>query len=138
MAVGLATMAAAFLLPLLTTSVAPPSALGTTLVVLVPLLLSAALLTLGSVIVFPFEMDTIVTLSGNRSVATHYGLYNTICGAGIAAGALGTGAVLDLSRGTQLSWLPWAALALTGAGSALAVWHLGSTGRLNPQTAVSV
>ncbi|BBZ16011.1 MFS transporter [Mycolicibacterium gadium] len=37
------------------------------------LLLSAGLLAVGSAAVFPFEMDTIVSLAGNRLVATHYG-----------------------------------------------------------------
>ncbi len=47
------------------------------------LLLSAALLAIGSAAVFPFEMDTVVALAG-RLVATHYGLYNTLTKTGTA------------------------------------------------------
>ncbi|WP_425342091.1 hypothetical protein [Amycolatopsis coloradensis] len=36
-----------------------------------PLLISAALLAPGTIVVFPFEMDTIVGLSGDKLVATH-------------------------------------------------------------------
>jgi hypothetical protein len=36
-------------------------------------------------------MDTIVALSRGRLVATHYGVYNTICGIGITVGNLLTG-----------------------------------------------
>lgn len=41
-----------------------------------PLVGSSALLALGTIIVFPFEINTIVTMSDNRLVAMHYGLYN--------------------------------------------------------------
>lgn len=61
---------------------------------------------LGTIIVFPFEMDTIVTLSGNRLVSTHYGLYSTICGVGIMLGNLLTGGALDLARSAGLAALP--------------------------------
>ena len=49
------------------------------------LLLSTALLAIGSAAVFPFEMDTVVALSGGRLVGTHYGFYSTIVGVGILA-----------------------------------------------------
>ena len=61
-------------------------------------------------IAYPFEMDTIVRLSGDRLVATHYGLYNTICGIGITLGNLLTGASLDAARAAGMSALPWVAL----------------------------
>lgn len=47
------------------------------------LLIAAALLAIGSAAVFPFEMNTVITLAGGRLVATHYGFYNTIVGTGI-------------------------------------------------------
>ncbi len=40
---------------------------------IVALLMAAGLLAVGSAAVFPFEMDTVVSLAGNRLVATHYG-----------------------------------------------------------------
>jgi hypothetical protein len=56
-------------------------------------------------------MDTIVTLSDNRLVATHYGLYNAVCGTGIMLGNLLTGTALDLGRAAGAPALPWLALA---------------------------
>lgn len=111
---GLVLMASAFVSPLLTAAAPPAADTGATVVLLAPLVLSAALLALGTIVVFPFEMDTIVTLSGNRLVATHYGLYSTICGVGIMLGNLLTGGALDLARSTGLAALPWLALAAIG------------------------
>ncbi|RZQ65846.1 MFS transporter [Amycolatopsis suaedae] len=126
---GLLLMAAAFTAPLLTA--AAPAGTGGVLTFL-PLLVSVTLLTLGTVVVFPFEMDTIVALSGDRMVATHYGLYNTICGVGIAAGNLGTGAALDLARDGGVPWAPWVVLTVLGSACALGVLLLGRAGRLRP------
>jgi MFS family permease len=89
-------------------------------------LLCTVLLALGTTLSFPFEMDTIVALSGERLVATHYGLYNTIAGIGIAAGNLLAGALID----TRSRPLPWIALTLLGGGCTLAVHVLGRRGRL--------
>jgi predicted MFS family arabinose efflux permease len=99
-------------------------------VLLAPLVVSAALLALGTIIVFPFEMDTIITLSDNRLVATHYGLYNTVCGIGIMLGNLLTGTALDLGRAAGLPALPWLALAGIGVLCAAGVGELDRAGRL--------
>ncbi|MGK4590975.1 hypothetical protein [Amycolatopsis sp. w19] len=64
LAVGMTFMAAAFVAPL-TVARAGPVVAGA------GLLVSAALLAVGTVVVFPFEMDTVVRLSGDRLVATH-------------------------------------------------------------------
>ncbi|WP_240677014.1 MDR family MFS transporter [Actinacidiphila soli] len=93
------------------------------------------LLAVATMIVYPFEMDTIVALSGNRLVATHYGLYNTICGIGITAGNLLTGAALDAARRAGLAALPWVSLASLGLACAAAVHLLGRSGRLAPTPA---
>lgn len=79
-------------------------------------------------ITYPFEMDTIVRLSGNRLVATHYGLYNTICGIGITLGNLLTGAALDASRSAGLPALPWIALPALGLACSAALHGLHRTG----------
>ncbi len=81
-------------------------------------------------IVYPFEMATIVNLGGERMIGTYYGLYNTLSGLGIAAGNLLTGAALDAGRGIGTPSLPWIALAATGAACALAVRALDRTGHL--------
>jgi MFS family permease len=128
--VGLGLMAASFLPPLATATAATGSTTMPIPVLLAPLVVSAALLALGTIIVFPFEMDTIITLSDNRLVATHYGLYNTVCGIGIMLGNLLTGTALDLGRAAGLPALPWLALAGIGVLCAAGVGELDRAGRL--------
>ncbi|MFF5209566.1 MFS transporter [Streptosporangium sp. NPDC000396] len=98
---------------------------------LLPVLGTAALLSLATMIVYPFEMATIVTLGGERLVGTYYGLYNTLAGIGIAAGNLLSGWALDLGKTTSLPSLPWLTLALIGIGCAAAVRALDRSGRLS-------
>jgi predicted MFS family arabinose efflux permease len=128
---GLWLMAAAFL-PLAAAGLGPPGNLGGSGVVaaVLPVLLSTVLLTLATMIVYPFEMTTIVALAGDRLVGTSYGLYNTIAGFGIAAGNLLTGAALDASNRPGLAALTWIALTATGAACALAVGFLARRGYL--------
>ncbi|MCP3800759.1 MFS transporter [Allokutzneria sp. A3M-2-11 16] len=101
-------------------------------VALVPALLAAAVLTAGTMVGYPFEMDTIVSLADNRQVATHYGLYNTISGIGITVGNLLTGAALDIAEQVGAPYLPWLALVLAGAACTLAVHLLDRSHRLQP------
>ena len=54
-----------------------------------------------------------VSLSGGRLVATHYGLYNPVSGIAIALGNFATGAVWDTSAGQHR--LLWRALNMVGA-----------------------
>jgi len=134
LAIGVATMAAAYL-PLLATAAlpAPSSGAGRWIVAVLPSLAAAVLLAAGTMIAFPFEMDTIVALSGGRLVATHYGVYNTICGVGITVGNLLTGATLDAARARGMPGLPWLTLAVLGALSAVMIAVLHRTGRLSPE-----
>ncbi|WP_343067203.1 MFS transporter [Streptomyces rectiverticillatus] len=130
---GLTALGAAFLPPLAATAVpTPPDGPARWALAVGPPLLSALLIALGTMLAYPFEMDTIVALAENRYVATHYGLYNTICGIGITLGNLLTGAALDAARSAGTPALPWLALAATGGGCALAVFGLHRTGRLIP------
>ncbi|MFJ3658736.1 MFS transporter [Streptomyces nigra] len=108
---GLAAMGCAFL-PLTFT---PSDAL---MPVLAALVTAVVLLAAGSAVVYPFEMDTVVTLSGNRLVATHYGFYNTVSGLGITLGNLGTGALWDFAKRHDVLWLVWCALTATGLACA--------------------
>ncbi|AJC60778.1 MFS transporter [Streptomyces sp. 769] len=113
---------------------------GSSTAVLVSLVVAVVLLAAGSAIVYPFEMDTVVALSGNRLVATHYGLYNTVSGLGITLGNLGTGALWDFAGRQHATWLTWAALTATGTACAAAVAALARTGRLTapePQPAAT-
>jgi MFS family permease len=133
---GLLTMGAAFVPLLVATAMPVPGAgMGLWLLAAVPPALSALLLAVGTMIAYPFEMDTIVRLAGDRLVATHYGLYNTICGIGITLGNLLTGAALDAARDAGVSALPWIALLLLGLACAAALYGLHRTGRLAPPAA---
>lgn len=130
---GLLVMGAAFL-PLLAASAVPvpDGGAGLWLLAGVPSATAALLLAVGTMIAYPFEMDTVVRLSGNRLVATHYGLYNTICGIGITVGNLATGMALDAAREARVPALPWVALFLLGLACAAALHGLHRTGRLSP------
>ncbi|MEV6806641.1 MFS transporter [Streptomyces sp. NPDC051132] len=120
-AYGLALMGTAFL-PLL------PRTHGA-LAGLAALTGCAVLLAWGGALLYPFEMDTVVRLSGDRLVATYYGAYNTASGIAVSLGNLAVGALFD----TGLRWLPWAALTATGLGCAIVVARLHRTGRLAVQ-----
>ncbi|MBT3165630.1 MFS transporter [Streptomyces sp. Vc74B-19] len=124
---GLTTMGLAFL-PL---AVTPPDA---PVAVLTALVVAVALLAVGSAIVYPFEMDTVVLLSGNRLVATHYGLYNTVSGLGITLGNLATGALWDFAERHDAYWLTWGALTAAGLGCAASVAALARGGGLIART----
>ncbi|MFW6692872.1 MFS transporter [Streptomyces sp. MAR4 CNX-425] len=133
---GIALMSAAFL-PLLLAG-APLDGDGTAArtAALAPLLLAAALLALGTALAYPYEMDTVVSLSGGHLVATHYGLYNTVSGLGITLGNLATGALWDAAE--RYPRLPWLALTATGVACAAALAALSHGGRLrtpHPQPA---
>ncbi|WP_432176371.1 MDR family MFS transporter [Streptomyces sp. Tue6028] len=90
------------------------------------LVVCAALLAWGGALLYPFEMDTVVRLCGDRLVATHYGAYNTVSGIAVSLGNLGVGALFD----TGVSWLPWVVLAGTGLVCAALVVRLHSAGYL--------
>ncbi|KAA6223786.1 MFS transporter [Streptomyces albofaciens JCM 4342] len=112
---------------------------GSGAAVLAALVASVAVLAAAGAVVYPFEMDTVVALSGNNLVATHYGFYNTVSGLGITLGNLALGALWDAAH-ADAPWLVWTALALTGAGCATAVAALARNGHLNspaPQPAIA-
>ena len=101
------------------------------------LLVSAALPAVGSAAVFPFEMDTVVALSGGRLVGTHYGFYNTIVGIGILAGNLATGAAMGAARNLGVGELVWGGLVFVGVLGALTLHILDRRGHLQPAVAAT-
>ena len=103
------------------------------LAAVIALIVSAAVLAVGSAAVFPFEMDTVVSLANNRLVGTHYGFYNTIVGIGILAGNLATGALMQAARIAGREELVWLALTALGFAAAAALYRLDRTGRPGPQ-----
>ncbi|WP_329295813.1 MFS transporter [Streptomyces pseudovenezuelae] len=120
---GLAVMGLAFL-PLVLT---PP---GATLAMVAALVAAVTLLAVGSAVAYPFEMDTVVRLSGNQLVATHYGLYNTISGVGITLGNLAVGALWGVAQRHDAPWPAWCVLTAVGLGCAASVAWLARNGRL--------
>ncbi|MFE3259229.1 MFS transporter [Nocardia sp. NPDC059229] len=123
--VGVALLAAAFVPLAVLPAPRPfgaPAAIGA-------LLLAAAVLAVGTAAVFPFEMDTVVSRSGNRLVATHYGFYNTVVGIGILVGNLATGALLGAAHAVGADWAVWLGLAVIGALAAFALHALNRSDR---------
>jgi MFS family permease len=136
---GLLLMAAAFLPLALTAATTPTSTSGppagwSYAAAVAPVMISTVLLTVATMIVYPFEMATIVTLAGEGTVGTYYGFYNTLAGIGIAAGNLLTGLALDTGRAIGVPALPWLALVVTGLLCAAAVAALDRHAHLNSAT----
>lgn len=123
---GLALMGVAFLPPAVMAHLSLP--VGWALMSLVACTL---LLTLGTLIAFPFEMATIADMAGDRLIGTYYGLYNLLSGIGILAGNLLAGALVDVARSSGLAGLPWVLLAAAGLVSAAAVRRLDRRDRLS-------
>lgn len=131
--IGMAVVAASFV-PLV---LIPDAARFGIVAAIAALLLSAAMLAVGSAAVFPFEMDTVVALAGGRLVATHYGFYNTIVGIGILAGNLATGSLMGAARELGASELLWAGLILVGLIAAVALYRLDRAHHLEPNDTAS-
>ncbi|MBY8856808.1 MFS transporter [Nocardia sp. CA2R105] len=118
--VGMTLLAVSFL-PL---AIVPKPSMFGTAAAITALILSAAVLAIGTAAVFPFEMDTVVSLAGDQLVATHYGFYNTVVGVGILIGNLATGAVVGAARTAGVEWTVWIGLTAIGATAALALHAL--------------
>ncbi len=123
---GMLVIAAAFV-PLMLV----PTAAAGSVPAIAALLLTAALLAVGTIATFPFEMDTVVRLAGNRLVATHYGLYNTIVGVGILAGNLLTGSIFGYTQQHGKPALLWVSLTGIGLVCAAALFALRRVGLLD-------
>ncbi|MBT2227706.1 MFS transporter [Nonomuraea sp. NEAU-A123] len=97
---------------------------------MLPAVTCTILLTLGTLIAFPFEMATIADMAGDRLIGTYYGVYNLLSGVGILAGNLLAGAMVDVARSSGWASLPWLLLAAAGLASAAAVRRLERHNRL--------
>ncbi len=97
---------------------------------LLPVVACTVLLTLGTLVAFPFEMAMIADLGGGRLVGTYYGLYNLLSGVGILAGNLLSGAAIDVAASSGVTGLPWLLLAAAGLVSSAVVGRLERRGRL--------
>lgn len=113
--VGMIVMGAAFV-PLVV-----PAIVGGTVAVTLALMLAAIGLALATIMIFPFEMDTIVRLAGERLVATHYGMYNTIVGLGILGGNVLSAALWGWAVGRGVAVVVPLALTFVGLATAVAL-----------------
>ncbi|MDW5614871.1 MULTISPECIES: MDR family MFS transporter [Mycolicibacterium] len=126
LAIGMLILAVSFL-PLI---VLPDDERAGRIAAATALLIATAVLAVGSAAVFPFEMDTVVSLADNRLIGTHYGFYNTIVGVGILVGNLATGSLMQLTREVGQPELLWVLLTVIGLLSAAALYRLDLRGRL--------
>jgi hypothetical protein len=76
------------------------------------LLLSASLLAIASAALFPFQMRTVVSLSGDRLDATRYGFYST--GVGILIGILAIRSLMSAAHRLNADEIVWSGLVLVG------------------------
>jgi len=88
------------------------------------LLLSASLLAVASAALFPFEMRTVVALSDDKLVATHYGFYSTIVGVGILVGNLAVGSLMGVAHRLRADEMVWGGLILMGITTVLGLYLL--------------
>jgi MFS family permease len=123
---GLIIMGVAFI-PLML-----PPLQGSTLVRILPVLLCAATLSIGSMMLHPFEMATIANLADGRVIGTYYSVNNLLSGFGVAFGNLVSAAAVGLSHDTGITSLPWLVLLLLGLVSAACLRFVDRGDRLTP------
>jgi hypothetical protein len=105
---------------------------GATVVRLMPILICAAVLSIGSMMLHPFEMATIANLSGGRVIGTYYSVNNLLSGFGGVFGNLVSAGAISLSQSTGISSLPWLVLILLGVSSAACLRLVDRGDRLSP------
>lgn len=124
---GLVVMGASFI-PLTTL----PALRGGPVVQVIPILICAAILTVGTMMVFPFEMATIAHLAQGRLIGTYYGLNNLLSGIGLLFANALSGIAAGLARTTGMTSLPWLLLFALGLVSALGLKIVDRGDRLSP------
>lgn len=120
-AAGLVMMGAAFLV-LLLPGLRSPSFMGPVGTVL--------LLTLGTMLAFPFVREVIPILARERALGAHHGLFETVGGLAAMAGNTLAGRLHDASGTGARDGSAWLFLAALGAASGVAVCGLGRKGLL--------
>jgi MFS family permease len=123
---GLVVMGVAFV-PLML-----PPLHGPAIVRLLPILVCAATLSVGTMMVHPLEMATIASLADGHVVGTYYSLNNLLSGFGVVFGNLVGAAAIALSHSMGMASLPWLVLLLLGLASAAGLRFVDRGGRLTP------
>ncbi|UFS98489.1 MFS transporter [Nocardia huaxiensis] len=136
MALGMAVMGCAFVIPPLVSPVLDASGGGVLAVAvrLLPILAAVVVLTVGVMIVQPFVNELIAVFGGERLTGTYFGAFYLVSGVLTVCLTAVAGAAVEYGGG-PLSWWPAALCAATGFLSAGAVTVLYRTGRLPPATA---
>jgi MFS family permease len=130
---GVLLMGIAFL-PLLVGSFFLPLPGGPVALVVnvLPILLATVILTLGTLVVRPFQMALIPVLANDRLLGTYTGVFWMWSGIGATAGNFLVGLAFDAQRTSGLVGLPWALLVTLGVLSALSIWRVLRSGPLAP------
>jgi MFS family permease len=126
---GLVLMSVAFV-PLML-----PPFHGSMVVRLLPILMCAATLSIGSMMLHPFEMATIANLADGRVIGTYYSVNNLLSGFGGVFGNLVSAAAISLSHSMGMASLPWIVLMLLGLSSAACLKLVDRGDRLTPARA---
>jgi MFS family permease len=105
---------------------------GGTVIRLLPVLVCAATLSIGSMMLHPFEMATIANLADGRVIGTYYSVNNLLSGFGGVFGNLVSAAAISLSHSMGMASLPWLVLALLGLSSAACLRLVDRGDRLTP------
>lgn len=109
-----------------------PPLQGSMIVRILPILACAATLSIGSMMLHPFEMATIANLSGGRVIGTYYSVNNLLSGFGGVFGNLVSAAAIGLSHSMGMKSLPWMVLLLLGVLSAVCLKLVDRGDRLSP------
>ena len=96
--------------------------------VLLPALLTTALLTIGTLAALPYAMALIPLYGNERRLGTYYGFFYLAAGFGATIGNFFSGFIFDYAQETQISFLPWIFLALVGLTAALTIFILNKRG----------
>ncbi|MFD3429752.1 MFS transporter [Nocardia fluminea] len=125
MALGMAVIGAAFLLPPAVAGVVTieGNSLADTVLRVAPVVAAAVLLAIGVTAVQPFVNEAIGRFAGNRLTGTYFGAFYLASGLFTVVATSITGAVLDHTGG-PLSWPPALLCAAAGLLSALALLRL--------------
>ncbi|MGY2113024.1 MFS transporter [Nocardia gipuzkoensis] len=129
MALGMAVLGAAFLLPPAAGLVLPPHGDGPVAVAVAPVVAAAVVLALGVMAVQPFVNEAIPRFSGPDLTGTYFGAFYLASGVFTVASTSLVGTAVDHAGG-PLTWPPALLCAGTGFLSALAVLLLRGRGCL--------
>jgi MFS family permease len=102
--------------------------------VMLPVLLTTVLFTVGQAVTNPFAMELLPVVGSERLAGTYYGFYYLVSSLVAAAVSWLVGALLDEFTAPETRWLPWLALCAVGAAGALGTAAMQRRGLLAART----